>query len=93
MRNDQRKIEIEKLEREVEELRRLSIPENPSAELERLRGEVGNLRRDFYEHLGPWQRTLLSRHPQRPYLQDYIRLLLKTFTNCMATAPTATIWH
>ena len=47
--------------------------------MERLRGEVTQLRHEFYEHLGPWQRTLLARHPQRPYMMDYIRLLFEDF--------------
>jgi len=37
------------------------------------------LRRDFYEHVGPWQRTLLARHPQRPYMMDYVRALFENF--------------
>jgi acetyl-CoA carboxylase carboxyl transferase subunit alpha len=79
MKNDQRKVEIEKLEQEVEELRRLATSEIPTQEVERLRTEVITLRREFYEHLGAWQRTLLSRHPQRPYMLDYIRLLFEDF--------------
>ncbi|MBZ5642385.1 MAG: acetyl-CoA carboxylase carboxyltransferase subunit alpha [Acidobacteriia bacterium] len=71
--------EIEKLRREVEDLQRLARPEIPAADVERLRTEVTQLRHEFYEHLGPWQRTLLARHPQRPYLVDYIRLLFEDF--------------
>jgi acetyl-CoA carboxylase carboxyl transferase subunit alpha len=37
------------------------------------------LRRDFYEHMGAWQRTLLARHPQRPYMMDYVRILFEDF--------------
>ena len=79
MKNKQQKSEIEKLEREVEELRRLATTELPAKELDRIRTEVVSLRRDFYENLGAWQRTLLSRHPQRPYMLDYIRLLFEDF--------------
>ena len=71
--------EIEKLRREVEDLQRLARPEIPVGDVERLRTEVTQLRHEFYEHLGPWQRTLLARHPQRPYLVDYIRLLFEDF--------------
>jgi acetyl-CoA carboxylase carboxyl transferase subunit alpha len=35
---------------------------------------------EFYRHLGPWQRLQLARHPQRPYTDDYIRLLLENFS-------------
>ena len=75
-----RKRQIEQLEHEVEELRRLSPPEGADAELERLRREITELKRDFYTHLGAWQRTQLSRHPQRPYTLDYARLLFQEFS-------------
>jgi acetyl-CoA carboxylase carboxyl transferase subunit alpha len=76
---DPRKLEIEKLERELADLGQMAKPSTPSAELERLRGEVAQLRRDFYEHMSAWQRTLLARHPQRPYMMDYVRILFEDF--------------
>ena len=77
----QKKREIDQLEQEVEEIRRLATPGDPaSAELERLRSEVAELKREFYAHLGPWQRTQLARHPQRPYTLDYVRLLFEGFS-------------
>jgi acetyl-CoA carboxylase carboxyl transferase subunit alpha len=79
MARESRKDEIEKLERELVDLQRMTRPNVPSAELDRLRGEVGQLRRDFYEHMGAWQRTLLARHPQRPYMMDYVRILFEDF--------------
>jgi acetyl-CoA carboxylase carboxyl transferase subunit alpha len=74
-----KKDEIEKLERELADLQRMARPEIPSDQLDRVRGEVAQLRRDFYEHIGAWQRTLLARHPQRPYMMDYVRLLFEDF--------------
>lgn len=79
MKQNSQKDEIEKLRREVENLQRLARPEIPTADLDRLRGEVTQLRHEFYEHLGPWQRTLLARHAQRPYMMDYVRLLFEDF--------------
>jgi acetyl-CoA carboxylase carboxyl transferase subunit alpha len=29
--------------------------------------------------MGAWQRTLLARHPQRPYMMDYVRVLFEDF--------------
>ena len=79
MARESRKDEIEKLERELADLQRMTRPDIPSAELDRLRSEVAQLRRDFYEHVGAWQRTLLARHPQRPYMMDYVRILFEDF--------------
>ena len=76
---DPRKLEIDKLEREIADLRQVERRKTSSDELERLRKEVAQLRRDFYEHMGAWQRTQLARHPQRPYMMDYVRLLFEDF--------------
>jgi acetyl-CoA carboxylase carboxyl transferase subunit alpha len=74
-----RQRELEKLEKEVDDLKLLAGDEDSDAELERLRAEVAELRREFYTHLGPWQRAQIARHPQRPYLLDYIPLLFTDF--------------
>ena len=49
------------------------------AELERLKVQVIELRREFYAHMGPWQRAQIARHPQRPYTMDWINLLITEF--------------
>ena len=74
-----RQREIARLEQDVEELRRLARGEVNETELERLRREVGELKREFYTHLGAWQRAQVARHPQRPYTLDFIRLLFTDF--------------
>src|ERR1700733_482713 len=74
-----RKGDLDRLERELADLQQMARPEIPSTELDRLRTEVAQLRHDFYEHMGAWQRTLLARHPQRPYMMDYVRLLFEDF--------------
>ena len=59
-----REKEIERLEKDVEELRRLAATsEDGEVELDRLKREVLELRREFYAHLGPWQRAQIARHP------------------------------
>ena len=77
--SEARQRELEKLEKEVDDLKRLAGDEDADAELERLRAEVAELRREFYTHLGPWQRAQIARHPQRPYLMDYVPLLFTDF--------------
>jgi acetyl-CoA carboxylase carboxyl transferase subunit alpha len=75
----ERQREIERLEKDVEELRRLASSDDSEAEVERLKREVLELRREFYTHLGPWQRAQIARHPQRPYTLDWINLMLTDF--------------
>ena len=74
-----REREIDRLEKDVEELRHLAGSADGEAELERIRQQVAELRREFYEHLGPWQRAQIARHPQRPYTLDFIGLLFTDF--------------
>src|SRR5271157_1552067 len=74
-----RQSEIERLEKDVEELRQLTGNEDADAELERIRQQVAELRKEFYSHLGPWQRAQIARHQQRPYTLDYIGLLCTDF--------------
>jgi acetyl-CoA carboxylase carboxyl transferase subunit alpha len=73
-----RQREIDTLEREVDDLLNLSGVGNALA-LERLQRQVAELKRDFYAHLGAWQRLQLARHPQRPQTLDYIQLLFEDF--------------
>jgi acetyl-CoA carboxylase carboxyl transferase subunit alpha len=79
MGRDARKQEIEKLEKELADMTQMTRPDIRSSDVDRLRSEVAELRKDFYDHLGPWQRTLLARHAQRPYMMDYVRLLFENF--------------
>ena len=75
----ERQRQIDRLEKDVEELRQLAGTVDADAEVERLRREVAELRREFYTHLGPWQRAQIARHPQRPYTLDFIGLLFTDF--------------
>src|SRR6202171_5177159 len=75
----ERQQEIERLEKDVEELRRLASTDAGEAELERIKLQVIELRREFYAHLGPWQRAQIARHPQRPYTLDLINLMITDF--------------
>lgn len=74
-----RQREIDRLEKDVEELRQLAGDAEAEAELERLRQQVADLRKEFYAHLAPWQRAQIARHAQRPYTLDYINLMLTDF--------------
>jgi len=75
----ERQKEIERLEKDVEELRQLAGDADADVELGRIRQQVGELRREFYAHLGPWQRAQIARHQQRPYTLDFVNLLFTDF--------------
>jgi acetyl-CoA carboxylase carboxyl transferase subunit alpha len=74
-----REREIDRLEKDVEELRHLAGSADADAELERIRQQVAELRHEFYTHLGAWQRAQIARHAQRPYTLDFIGLLFTDF--------------
>lgn len=77
---NRKKREIEALEQQVAEMGELGgRTAEEDRELLRLRREVSELKREFYAHLGAWQRTHLARHPQRPYTLDYISHLCEDF--------------
>ncbi|MGA3293296.1 MAG: acetyl-CoA carboxylase carboxyltransferase subunit alpha [Candidatus Acidiferrales bacterium] len=80
-RDEARQIEIDALERDVAALSNLTDPSDANAEdIARIRREIEELKREFYTHLDAWQRIQLARHPQRPYTDDFIRLLFENFS-------------
>jgi acetyl-CoA carboxylase carboxyl transferase subunit alpha len=48
-------------------------------EMRRVRRELANLKRKIYSDLQPWQTVLVSRHPERPQLLDYLDLIFDEF--------------
>ena len=76
---NQHKRALDNLEKDVEQLRRASGDGPSRQELERLRGDIAELKREFYANISPWQRTQLARHPGRPYTLDYVQFLLTNF--------------
>lgn len=72
---------LQELELKIEELRVFSDGRDIdlSKELAELEKKVEKLKREIYSNLTPWQKTLLARHPERPYTLDYISLIAKDF--------------
>jgi acetyl-CoA carboxylase carboxyl transferase subunit alpha len=72
---------IVELERKIEELRALSGSERVSFtdEIRRLEQKVERLREEVFAKLTRWQRTQLSRHPNRPYTLDYLAICFEGF--------------
>ena len=62
------------LEAQLAELKKLDFSGNPDlvAEIDALTLEIEVLRVETYEHLTPWTRVQISRHPDRPRLDDYL---------------------
>jgi acetyl-CoA carboxylase carboxyl transferase subunit alpha len=68
------------LQKRIDELLQWPGDRAKEQEARRLRGELDALRRDVYAKLTPWQKTLVARHPNRPYFQDYVRTLFTEWT-------------
>ena len=72
---------IAELERQIGELRGVSNSQgiDLSRDIERLDRKLTEKRKDIYGKLTPWQRTLIARHPERPYTLDYIDKMMEGF--------------
>jgi acetyl-CoA carboxylase carboxyl transferase subunit alpha len=68
------------LQRRIDELAGFPGDPQKEAELRRLRGELQEERRRVYGGLTPWQKTMVCRHPGRPYTLDYVEALFTDFT-------------
>jgi acetyl-CoA carboxylase carboxyl transferase subunit alpha len=71
---------ILKLRRRIEELSALPDDASHRKEIEKLREKLERVSREVYGNLTPWQKTLVARHPARPYTLDYIQALTTEFT-------------
>jgi len=67
----------------LKEIEALSLmPPTPErrASIAQLEARATQLRGEIYEGLGPWQRVLVARHPNRPCMLDYVERLFTGFT-------------
>jgi acetyl-CoA carboxylase carboxyl transferase subunit alpha len=71
---------ILKLKRRIEELSALPDDAAHRREVEKLQEKLERVSREVYASLTPWQKTLVARHPLRPYTLDYISGLMTDFT-------------
>lgn len=66
----------------IEENKKLA-EKNPKVDyqsiIQQLQNSIVDKRREITEHLTPWQRVQLSRHPDRPYTSKYISLISTNF--------------
>ncbi|HVK88395.1 MAG TPA: acetyl-CoA carboxylase carboxyltransferase subunit alpha [Kofleriaceae bacterium] len=68
------------LEKKISELRGLSTEAvDFSAEIRKLEQKARRLQKEVFAELSPQQKVQLARHPARPYLMDYVGLLMDDF--------------
>jgi acetyl-CoA carboxylase carboxyl transferase subunit alpha len=65
--------------KEIETLGQLPRTDARDRQIESLRRKVETTRAELYASLTPWQRVLVARHPDRPSLDDFIKLLFTDF--------------
>ncbi|HZU83664.1 MAG TPA: acetyl-CoA carboxylase carboxyltransferase subunit alpha [Polyangiaceae bacterium] len=70
-------VELVSRVRELRELARSDRALEP--ELRRLEDKAAKLARELFAELTPWQKVQLSRHPNRPYMLDYVDRILTDF--------------
>ena len=71
---------ILKLRRQIEELSAMEGEPARTAEIAELQQQLTKVSNEIYANLTPWQKTLVARHPQRPYTLDFISYLFSDFT-------------
>jgi acetyl-CoA carboxylase carboxyl transferase subunit alpha len=72
---------IEELEAQIEEIKRLTVEEGTdrSKEIAALEERRDKVMRKVFSKLTPWDKTLLARHPKRPYTLDFVRLMFDDY--------------
>ncbi|HMQ10996.1 MAG TPA: acetyl-CoA carboxylase carboxyltransferase subunit alpha [Oligoflexia bacterium] len=73
---------IVELEQKISELKDLKLAGkvNIDHELKKLEQKLSHLIITTFSKLDPWQKTQLSRHPNRPYFLDYVNEIFENFT-------------
>ncbi len=69
------------LENRLEQLRRVDdgTDKNLREEISKLDKKIGKIRKEVFANLTRWQITQLARHPNRPYMLDYVNHCFKNF--------------
>jgi acetyl-CoA carboxylase carboxyl transferase subunit alpha len=65
---------IAAIRRQIEEL---TAAEGDPGEIEELQRKLTKVATEIYSKLTPWQKTLVARHPQRPYTLDFVAALFE----------------
>ncbi|MDR1086884.1 MAG: acetyl-CoA carboxylase carboxyltransferase subunit alpha [Endomicrobium sp.] len=72
---------IVEIDKRVEELKKSAQEQNVdlSQQIKDLEQTSCELKQKIYGSLSSWQRIQIARHPQRPYSQDYVKLIFENF--------------
>jgi acetyl-CoA carboxylase carboxyl transferase subunit alpha len=72
---------IVELEKKISDMKDFSVGENIqlNGEIKSLQKKLEKLRTDIYSSLTRWQRVQLSRHPRRPHVHDFIKMMTTEF--------------
>jgi acetyl-CoA carboxylase carboxyl transferase subunit alpha len=72
---------IAELEKKLDDLKRHSRAQdiNFDPEVRRMQAKIEEVKREVYSRLNAWQRVMIARHPQRPFMLDYISLAFSDF--------------
>src|SRR5216684_4561896 len=65
---------IAAIRRQIEEL---TAAEGDPGQIDELQRKLTEVAGEIYSKLTPWQKTLVARHPQRPYTLDFIAFLFE----------------
>ena len=68
---------ILRIRRRIEELSAMEAEPTVQTEIAELQLKLTRVSDEIYSNLTPWQKTLVARHPQRPYTLDFINLLIE----------------
>jgi acetyl-CoA carboxylase carboxyl transferase subunit alpha len=71
---------IVQIRRRIEELSALEGDPATQAEIAELETKLSRVASEVYSNLTPWQKTLVARHPQRPYTLDFISFLIEDWS-------------
>lgn len=67
------------LEERIKALKAVLSDDAMSVEIDALEERARALHREIYADLNVWQKVQLSRHPDRPYFRDYVKLIFDDF--------------
>ena len=68
-------VELEQMIKEMKAKTEIDL----EAEIKSAEKKLDAMIKKTYEHLTPWQRVQVARHPLRPYMLDYVRYFIEGF--------------